>query len=160
MVCKSCEHDPNTGFGNDLEISAIHMDKSVPVGGLWNIYVDIYNNSWISGDNGKICIYEGDTVITQTETFELGPDKTIRKHLSGIMPDHDLYLNVSVVKEWSAFTRCEDGFAGFIKMGPFDPAHPGDTPPQDEESVINWIKDNLVLVLVLILIIIIMLKFG
>lgn len=162
MVCKSCIHDPDTGLGNDLELSSVEVDNSVPAGERWHMYIDVYNNSWVNGDKGKICIYEGEQVIAKTETFYLGPDKTIRKILTGVMPDHSLYLNVSLVKEWGSLTRCEDGYAAYIPIGEYDPIDPGDIPPQDvdDADLGTWIMDNLVLVLVLFLIIIIILKFG
>lgn len=162
MTCKPCIHDPDTGLGNDLELQQVIADSSVPCGDMWKIYVDVYNNSWVKGDKGKICVYDGENVIAETGTFYLGPDKIVRETLSGIMPDRNLYLNVSLVKEWGPFTRCEDGRSIVIMEGPTDLAHPADPPydPDEDKDLGAWIMDNLVLILVLTLIIIILLKFG
>lgn len=168
MVCKNCP--PGTGKG--LRLYNVQWDKNVKPGDIYNIYVDVINRSLVVGDWGRVCIWEQMKLITQSSSFYTVKDEVYTVKFKGVMPDRDLYLNVSLVDEQIyKLTECVDGKSILIQKSEYtdyiDPTPEVPPPPEQEDSsnsegidIVEWIMDNLVFVLVLIFIIILVLKFG
>ena len=159
MACESCT---DVQF-KDLEFSSVQHDEQVKTGDTWHIFVTVRNNSFLIGDTGRVCIFDGNNVIATSGKFTLKPDETRSLKFTGVMPDEDLYLNVSLneIEAFGLQTHCSDGSNILIKNGDVSiPIDPTDTPPQDEQTPQEWLQENIVLVLILILAIIVILKFG
>jgi len=179
MVCKNC--DPLAWYWyKELAFTQVQADEQVQAGDIWHIYIDIKNHSMVFGDKGRVCVYEGDQVIAQSEQFKIGDGEVYRTVLSGPMPNRDLYLNVSLIDEDLWTSTCADGQEVYIPVGttvPVDPVDPIDQDDDEEDdgwsgwfedvtdsagdlSLLDWIQKNLITVLILILVIIIAIKFG
>ncbi|MCK5641250.1 MAG: hypothetical protein KAJ19_10645 [Gammaproteobacteria bacterium] len=165
MVCLNCP--PNTAYFQDLYIDRVTYDEQVKPGDTYHIYIDVGTKAILLGDYGRVCLYNGSQVIAQSKSFYLKKDEKFSISFTGTMPDEDLYLNVSLVDEQVyGFTDCADGQAVHIKKGavtiPVDPipSEPGEGDDEDEQSIIDWLMDNIVLVLMLVLVIILVIKFG
>lgn len=165
MVCLNCP--PNTSYLKGILIDHVAYDQQVKPGDTYHVYVDVIQKSLLLGDYGRVCLYDGDAVIARSKSFYLKKDEKFQISFSGVMPDHDLYLNASLVDEQIyGFTNCADGHAIHIKKGtvtvPIDPIpdDPDDDNDDDDETLQDWLMDNIVLVLILLLAIIVMLKFG
>lgn len=166
MVCKNCP----PGYGKGLRLYDVQWDPKVKPGDTYNIYIDVENKSLLVGDWGRVCVWEQMNLIAKSGSFYSVKDELYTVHVSGIMPDHDLYLNVSLVDEQIyKLTTCVDGKTILIKASTItehvDPTPPVPPPPEEStdeggEDMIQWIMDNMVWILVLILFIIIILKFG
>jgi len=166
MVCKNCP--PGTGRG--LRIYDVKWDLKVRPGDMYHIYVNVENRSMLVGDWGRVCLWEQMELVTQSGSFYSVKDELYTIHFTGIMPDRDLYLNVSLVDEQIyKLTTCVDGKTILIRKSDItehvDPTPPVPPKPEGEgegegEDILQWMMDNLIWILLLILIIIIMLKFG
>ena len=161
MVCKNCP--PGTGKG--LRLMDVKFDRYVRPGDTYNIYVSVVNNSILVGDWGRVCLWDGAELIGNGGSFYLVKSETHLVQFTGIMPDGDLYLNVSLVDEQIyKLSDCADGYSLVIQASdvtiPVDPIVPLPIPIPTEGDIVSWIMDNLILVLALVLIIIVMMKFG
>ena len=157
MTCKNCT--PETSFLKGLIIQKVQHDPSIETGSTWHIYVDVLNKSILVGDYGRVCIYEGDNVIAQSNSFFLRAGEVVRLALSGTMSEIDLYANVSLVEEEFGYTNCCDAIGIYIENGEDSHINPGDPPKPNDDDLEQWIMDNLVLILILLLVIIIILKY-
>ena len=165
MSCLNCP--PNTNYFRDLYIKRVIFDEQVKPGDTYHIYVDIETDAILLGDYGRVCLYSGNEPIAKSGSFYLKKGEKFSTVFTGAMPAKDLYLNVSLVDEQVyGFTDCADGRAVLIKAGdatiPADPIPPEPEPGDDknDESITDWLMDNVVLVLMLVLIIILVIKFG
>lgn len=166
MVCLNCP--PNTNFFRDLYIDRVTYDEQVKPGDTYHIYVDIGTKAILLGDYGRVCLYNGSEVIANSGSFYLKKDEKFSITFTGMMPYEDLYLNVSLVDEQIyGFTDCADGQAVYIKAGTETilvdpiPEEPGEDDDEvDDESISDWLMNNIVLVLMLVLVIILVIKFG
>lgn len=165
MVCLNCP--PTTAFFKDLYIDYVRYDEQVKPGDTYHIYVEVRTSMVLLGDYGRVCLYSGSDKIASSKSFYLKKGEKFQQSFTGIMPNADLYLNVSLVDEQIyGFSDCADGQAVHIRKGTYtikvDPISPdpADDDSGDEEEIMDWIMDNLVWILVLVLFIIIILKFG
>lgn len=163
MVCLNCP--PSTSFFKDIYLYAVTNDEQVKPGDVYHIYVDVRTNALLLGDYGRVCLYDGSNKIAYSESFYLKQSEKYQTTFTGVMPDHDLYLNVSLVDEQIyGLSDCADGQAIQIKKGlttiSIDPIPPDTGEDGDAVDWMEWISENIVLILVLILFIILIIKFG
>ena len=161
MVCKKCA--PSTAWLEDIRIKSVKNDPLVLPGDAYNIYVIVEQVGIFAADYGRLCLYEGATKLAQSGSFKLKKNEVYQHQFTGIMPNRDLYLNVSLVDEQIyGVTDCADGKAVQIKKGDstiiVDPVP--DTKDNDASDPLQWIMDNIILVMILLLVIIIIIKFG
>lgn len=161
MSCLNC--GPG-GLLNYLKIKRVVANSQVKPGDTYHIYVDVANkNPLFISKYGRTCLYEGESVLAQSKSFKLQAGEYYYHEFTGIMPDHDLYLNISLVEEYLGFgEECEDGHQIVIQKSsttiPVDPEPPLE--PSEDQDIGLWIMDNIVLILILLLVIILVLKFG
>jgi len=183
MACKNCP--PSTAWLEDIRFKSVKNDLQVKPGDTYNIYVIVEQVGTFAADYGRLCLYDRGAKLAQSGSFKLNKNEVYQHQFTGIMPDRDLYLNVSLVDEQIyGVTNCADGKAIHIKKGAhtiiIDPVLDPVLDPKDNDAKdlfknpfqwitdnvndakgpFQWIMDNIVMVLILLLVIIIIIKFG
>ena len=171
-----------------MKIVDVLANPQVAHNEFYTIIVQVKSTVWIGAGWGRVCIYDGLNVIHDSGSFKIAAGETLDVVLNGTMPNHDLTnLKVSIIEEMLGFVEmCRDAkYCSILLAAQGEPTHPpvyptppipdtpGVEPPEDfpwwdpagwgsdgDESLGDWIMENLVLVLILILVIIIIIKFG
>lgn len=124
-LCQATDGD------NLAEITNIDYTKSVMAGHTWIITINIKDLSWIFGDNFMIYVTDKDTdEILATQSFSVDAGKTKLITITGIMPDKDLKINVSLIRDNILADHCEDFREFAIKLvftSDEEEEEPGDT---------------------------------
>lgn len=147
-------------------IDSVKVNPQVVTGERYDIIVTHSTDAWINSAYCRLSLWNGGDLLAESGSVLVRARESVITKFTGLMPGNDLYLNVSIQAEILGFVEeCQDGQEVYIKLAP-----PGeDTQPIDiddpddaseDETLQEWIMDNLVSVLLLVLVIILVIKFG
>ena len=147
-------------------IDDVKVNPQVAVGDQYTILVTHSTDAWINKAYCRLSLWDGGQNLAQSGSIVVNPRESVITKFIGTMPNHSMYLKVSLQAEILGFVEeCQDGQELFIKLAPtnegttpIDVEEP--EPPGEDETIMDWIMDNIVLILMLILIIILVIKFG
>lgn len=99
------------------------------------------SRKWYAGVYQRISLFEGSNLISDSGSIDLDRDEIIKTIFTGVMPDRDLYLNVSLQSEvFGIRESCEDSRDFIITKSYFTtdiPSIEPDTPPTEDESDVD-----------------------
>lgn len=103
---------------DDIEIIKYNYSYSVFPGNTWKIDVTVKSiGSNLYGDFCKINVLDKDTMeILATSSFDLPPGATKVLNYTGIMPDKNLHINLSLIDVEPFWDGCECGKEFTIKL--------------------------------------------
>ena len=172
--CLRCGQDGT----KEHRITGLDVSPRVKEGDTYTIIVYHAIKAWWGSRYCRICLYDGNTKISQSGSIKIGAGQEVATKFTGTMPDHSLNLRASLQAEILGFVEnCQDAVDIYIKLAtlsestiPIIPTNdfgsdsstlPSDDDDGDDDdvSIFEWIMDNVVLILGLILIIIIVIKF-
>ena len=162
--CLSCSKDGT----KEHRITALDVNPQVKEGDQYTILVSHTIKAWFGTRYCRICLYDGNENIADSGSVRIAAKTTEITKFTGIMPGHDLYLKASLQAEAFGFVEdCQDAVDILIRLAPpgtptipIIPEEPEEEQPEDDETIQDWIMDNIVLVLMLVLVIILVIKFG
>lgn len=161
--CLSCSKDGT----KEHRITGLDVNPQVKEGDQYTILVSHVIKAWFGTRYCRICLYDGNTNVADSGSIRIGANQTQITKFTGIMPNHDLYLKASLQAEAFGFVEdCQDAVNILVRLAPpgadtipIVPVEPGED-DGDEETLSEWIMENIVLIMVLLLIIILVIKFG
>lgn len=147
-------------------IDSVKVNPQIAEGGRYDIIVTHSTDALIGSAYCRLSLWNGSALIGESGSIVVRPRESVITKFTGIMPGHDMYLNISLQAELYGFIEeCQDGREVYVKLAP-----PGestepidvetDDDDDDDESISDWLMDNIVLVLMLVLVIILVIKFG
>lgn len=162
--CLSCSKDGT----KEHRITALDVNPQVKKGDRYTIIVSHTIKAWFGTRYCRICLYDGNENVADSGSVRIAAKTTQTTKFTGIMPGHDLYLKASLQAEAFGFVEdCQDAVDILIRLAPpgaptipIIPDEPDEDDPEDEETIQDWIMDNIVLILMLVLVIILVIKFG
>lgn len=147
-------------------IDDIKVNSQVAEGDQYTIIVTHSTDAWINKAYCRLSLWDGGQLLAQSGSIVVNPRESVITKFTGAMPNHNLYLKVSLQAEILGFVEeCQDGQELFIKLAPInEDTTPIDVEepegPGEDETVMDWLMDNLVFILILVLVIILVIKFG
>ena len=108
----------------------------------------LISRSWLGSPHVRVCLSEGGALIGNSGSIYMGSDEIKEIVFTGIMPDRDLNLHVSLQMESFGISEdCKDGKLFTIPLAkdweetepPIDPDKPDISDPSDPSvSIGNW----------------------
>ena len=147
-------------------IDDVKVNPKVAEGDQFTILVTHSTDAWINKAYCRLSLWDGGHNLAQSGSVVVNPRESVITKFTGTMPNHSLYLKVSLQAEILGFVEeCQDGQELFIKIAPtnedttpIDVEEPEE--PEDDETISDWLMDNIVFILLLVLVIILVIKFG
>lgn len=147
-------------------IDSVKVNPQTAEGGRYDILVTHSTDAWIGSDYCRLSLWNGSELMAESGSIIVRPRESVITKFTGIMPNRDLYLNISLQAEiFGYIEECQDGREVYLKLAPRgEPTTPIDVEEDEydeyEETLSEWIMENIVLIMVLLLIIILVIKFG
>ena len=162
--CLSCSKDGT----KEHRITALDVNPQVKQGDQYTILISHTIKAWFGTRYCRICLYDGNNNVANSGSIRIAAKTTEITKFTGVMPDHDVYLKASLQAEAFGFVEdCQDSVDILIRLAPpgaptipIIPEEPDENGPEDDETIQDWIMDNIVLILMLVLVIILVIKFG
>lgn len=160
--CLSCSKDGT----KEHRITALDVNPQVQEGDRYTILISHTIKAWFGTRYCRICLYDGNENVADSGSIRIAANTTEVTKFTGIMPNHDLYLKASLQAEAFGFVEnCQDAVDILIQLAPpgestipIIPDEPNDD--DDDETIMDWIMENIVLILMLVLVIVLVIKFG
>jgi len=152
MGCLLC--DQSSGKVWKIDRSSVKANPKVRAGDNYIISLDVKNVYWFGSYYGRACLYEGNTVIANSGSFNASKGETVALRFTGRMPNNALDLRVSISKEeWGFLDGCEDAVSIYIGLAApgEDTEPPEDVEDKDEppwyEDIMTWLEENTFIVM-------------
>lgn len=157
MACESCTQ----GQKSDLTLYNISSNLQVKAGDTYDVSFDIKNISpfYDPGDTVQVTVIDMDNsnCLYDSGDFDSPKGSTISKSFSGVMPDKDLKIRISVWDKGIISKDCEDVKELVIKKGSFTLPQFPDVTSWDWGKAAMYI---LIIIIFLIIVYILINKYG
>lgn len=139
--CLQCSEDDSFHNIDDLE-----YNENVRAGDKYTIVVYTSRKWYSTSGYQRLCLWEGGNEIANSGSIHLGRDEVKKTIFTGIMPNHDMIMNISLQNEVLGMIEgCEDGRDFIIRLSDItsqipSPYIPSPPPSEKPESISEpWI---------------------
>lgn len=134
---------------DDGKIDKYSYSKKIFPGNTWKIDVTVLSVSWLIADDFTLNVVDKDTdQVLATNSFHLDPNASKTISFTGIMPDRDLHINLSLLDNNFMDTHCEDYKEFTIQTAKTETEE--QEKPSEDNNYLTYIFIVIVIILVII----------